>query len=289
MADRKWHPCIVLAEKVLFRFAFAVCVLFAVVLWFLALAGASIPFRSDGHLPVGVFITLLFLGLFGIGAASYVVFQSLTRADYVLTESERWLAERRNAGNPWIKRRKVITRWAVWIPTVSVVLACIFLDQTRAIGSHLFQPAAGRIIGYRVSIPLRWMVWFNAPELGRDDVWSFVTATRSTGTVRAARDYYRGRVPHFHMSEMAFYGARGAQLETNRHSPFGPDRMTFSYKSRFAGGDLVCSQYLPRHEHEADAREIACWTPKGDFSCSFSGYESDVSDFYQTLAAITVR
>ena len=118
------------------------------------------------------------------------------------------------------------------------------------------------------------------------DVWSFVSAIKSTGTLPAVRDYYRGRKPHFHMSEMVFYGAKGAQLETNHHSPFGNDNMIYSYRSTFAGGQLICSEYLSRYNHEKDAREIACWTPSGDFSCFFFGYESDVSDYYNTLQAI---
>lgn len=285
MADRRQNPWFVLIKKALFRAAFAGFVLLQVVLLGLIAAGISTLFPSDKFFVQDIRLALTFVALLLIGAGSYLVFQRMTRVDYVVAASERWLAERRQTNRRWIKWRRKLKRWAVWIPALSVVLACTFLDQTRAVASHLFQPRAGRIIGYRVSIPMSWTVWFGQPYLRADQTWSFVTSMKSTGTLPAVRDYYLGRAPHFHMSEMAFYGAKGEQLKTNRHSPFGYDRTISSWESTFAGGLLTCSEYFSNYKREIGSREIACWTPNGDFSCFFSGYEPDVDEFYQTLQA----
>ena len=85
---------------------------------------------------------------------------------------------------------------------------------------------------------------------------------------------------------MAFYGASGEQVEIDRHSPFGYDTMLSSKTSGFRSGTITSSDYGPRYQDEGSYREIACSTPKGDFSCFFGGNEKDVQQFYQTLQAV---
>jgi len=253
----------------------------------LLIAGTSSLFGPGNFVVQGILGILFFSGSFAIGAGSYLVFQRMTRVEYILTESEKWLAERHDADPRCTKRRKRLRRWAAWIPAVSVLLAVLFLDQTWAIASHLFHPGSGNLIGYRVSVPLNWTVDFGMPHLTKDQTWSLVSAKRIRGTLRAVRDVYSRRKPGLVISEMAFYGASGKQVETNRHSPFGNyDTWMSSRTSIFGKETITCSDYAPHYEHVNGFREISCLTPKGDFSCFFSGDETDVSQFYRTLQSV---
>lgn len=288
MAEPKPNPLFTLIKKVLFRVAFGGFILLQLLLLALLIAGTSSLFGPDNFFVQGILAILLFSGLFAIGAGSYLVFERMTRVEYILTESERWLAERHDGDPRRTKRRKQLRRWAVWIPAVSVLLAVLFLDQTWAIASHLFHPGAGRLIGYRISVPLNWTVGFGMPYLTKDQTWSFVSTQRIRGALGAAEDAYLGRKPGLVISEMAFYGASGRQVETNRHSPFGNyDILITSRTSTFGKETITCSDYAPHYEHENAFREISCLTPKGDFSCFFSGDETDVPQFYRTLQSVT--
>lgn len=288
MAEQNPNPLFTLIKKVLFRVAFGGFIVLQLLLLALLIAVTSSLFRSENFIVQGILAILLFSGPFAIGAGSYLVFQRMTRAEYILAESERWLAERHAADSGRSKRRKRLRRWAVWLPAVSVLLAVLFLDQTWAIASHLFHPGSGKLIGYRISVPLNWTVGFGMPHLTRDQTWSFVSAQRIRGALGAGRDVYLGRKPSLVISEMAFYGASGRQVETNRHSPFGNyDTLISSRTSTFGKETITCSDYAPHYEHVNGFREISCLTPKGDFSCFFSGDETDVPQFYRTLQSVT--
>jgi hypothetical protein len=288
VANQKATPFLRLLKQVLFRVAFGGFIIVQlVVLWFLLWVASEIV-PDPNYFLQGALLVLFFAGPFLIGAFSYLVFQRLTRVEYVLSESERWLAERHGVDPRRIKWRTRLRRWAVWIPAVSVLLAALYLDQTWAIASHLFHPGSGRLIGYRVSIPLGWTVDFGMPYVTKDQSWSFVTSKRINGSMRAGLDAYLGRRSRLAISEMAFYGASGRQMETNQHSPFGKyDTQSASRTSAFGKGTITCSDYTPQYDHETSFREISCFTPTGDFSCFFSGDEKDVSQFYQTLHSTT--
>jgi hypothetical protein len=131
-----------LIKEILFRFAFGVCIVVQLVLWALLAAGISALFRSDSSLVMGLVIFMLLLGPFLIGAANYYLYHRIIREEYICTEAEKWLAKRRVGDNRWGKGRNFVKRWAVWIPTVTAILICTFLDYTWAVTSHLFYPVA---------------------------------------------------------------------------------------------------------------------------------------------------
>ena len=283
VADR----LLALIKKVVFRAAFAGFIVVEFVAFVLLLWAVSGIIPDPNYFLLGILIALILSGPFLIGACSYLVFKQMTRVEYILTESERWLAERHDRNPRRIKRRKLLRRWAVWIPAVSVFLAVLFLDQTWAIASHLFHPGSGRLIGYRVSVPLNWTVDLGVPYLTKDQTWSLVSAKKISGALRAGWEVYLGRKPGLVISEMAFYGASGMQVETNRHSPFGNyDALISSRTSTFGKGTITCSDYASPYERVSGFREISCFTPKGDFSCFFSGDETDVPQFYRTLQSV---
>lgn len=191
-------------KKALFRIAFAGIILAELVLYGLLIAALSSLFPQSNSLSLHIIFGLSFVGLLLIGAGSHLLFQRLTRVEYILAESERWLAEQQKKNSHWIKRRKLLKRCAIWIPIVTVVLACMFLDATFALTSHLLHPRPVKIIGYRVSIPLNWTIGFSAPYENESDTWSFVTANRTNGMLRAGLDFYSGRQSHLTIAEIAF-------------------------------------------------------------------------------------
>jgi hypothetical protein len=265
---------------------FAGYILIQILLWAALLAFVSE--YGPTSWPPNVILSLLLMPLLLIGAGSYLVFQGVTRVESVRLEAEKWLAERtRTPTSSYPKWRTMVERCSVWAPTLIVVLACLFLDGTWALATHLFHRGSGKLIGYRVSIPLNWMVGFDAPYRSEAQTWSYVTASKTTGMLRAGLDVYLGHKPSLSISEMAFYGVSGDQLEVTRDSPFLRDEMISSQTSGFGRGTITCSDYAPSYDHESRFREIACATPKGDFFCFFLGNEKDVQQFYQTLQAIS--
>ncbi len=228
---------------------------------------------------------VFFVGMLPIGAADYLLLQRFTRAAYVANESQRWLMQRHE-----VHRRKLTSRnfkqYAVWVPTIVVVLVCLFMDPAWALASHLFHPGSSRLIGYRVSIPLDWTVEYSWLCCEPGQSWSYATATKRTRSLLPALELLSGREPHYFASSMAFYGAAGDQTQTTRR-PFVRNQLVSTWNASLDGDPLTCSEYSPSNNRFGPGyREISCLTPKGDFTCYFDGYEPDLKQFYATLQAI---
>ena len=270
-----------LIKEVLFRFAFGVCILIQIVLWFLLLGGISALFSSDRYFLQGVIVLLVFSGLFPIGAANYFLYHRIIREEYICAEAEKWLAERRAGDNPWIKRRKILKRWAVWIPTVTAILVCTFLDYTWAFASHLFYPGSGRLIGYEVSIPLTWTFQYGDLGTTANGAHSYVVASRFRGLWKAGSGLYIGRKPFFSASTMNFYSTPDRNpLATKPTTPILAER-----NISIGQGTIVCREEVPPR-CITSARYINCSTPTGDFSGHFDGSDGDASEFYRIVESV---
>ena len=207
----------------------------------------------------------------------------MTREDYVRTESEKWLAERRHPNPPHLKRRKTRKKWALWIPTVIVVLICVFIDQTLPFASHMLHPRSGRLAGYQVSIPLTWTVTYSTYR-HQGDERSTLVAERYRGLLPAASDLYVGRRPSFSISTMNFGSTPAgdpfaskpyASIISARTAPFGEHSITCWEESPAAW--MIAERY------------IQCSTSTGDFAGTFSGNNQDVSEFYRILESTKRR
>ena len=251
-------------HRTLFRVAFAGLIVIQVVL-----LGAFSAFVS-AYWPSHVLIALAFAGLPLIGAENYFLFQHLTRAKSVAVEAEKWLARRRR-GTPTHrpKRRKIVNRFAPWIPALVAVGMCSFLGETFAVASHLFRSRPGNVLRYRVSIPLTWIVTQSEPDVNGNHAWSAVTAMRLRDVVRAGLDGYLRRSPVPFFSEMAFYGSPNGDPLNAR----APDGIVSTWASPLAGSTVTCWEYLPQYRGAlVDGRRfIRCSTPRGDFFCWFRG------------------
>jgi hypothetical protein len=252
-----------------------VCILVQVVLFALLLGLIS------HYWPSEVLIVVFFIGLFAIGAGSYKEFQWLTRVEAVRLEAERWLAERRHPNPHWLKRRKTIKRWLLWVPSVTVVLVCLFFDGMWAFTSHLLHPGRGRLIGYEVSIPLNWTIIYSDIDANRKGDPSIVVAARYRGLLRAGSGLYVGQRPPFSVSTMNFRSTPGGDPLAIR-----PATTIISERTMpFAKDTIVCREGAPPR-WMISPRYISCSTSTGDFSGSFNGGDEDASEFYRTLEAI---
>ena len=269
-----------LIKEVLFRIAFGLCVVIQIVLWFFMVGGMLWLFHSNRRFVEGIFLTSVFAGLFPIGAANYFLFHRIIREEYIPTEAEKWLAERRRTNTQWIKRRKTLKRWALWIPSVSVILILASLDYTWAFASHLLHPGRGKLIGYEVSIPLTWTIQYSDLGATGNGEHDTVVAGQFRGLWKAGSGLYVGRRP-FSASMMNFRSnATGDPLATRPATTIISER-TLSFGQR----TIVCREEVPPR-WMTSARYISCSTPTGDFSGHFNGSDRDALEFYRTVESV---
>lgn len=271
-----------LARKITFRLAFAGFIVFELVIWFFLLAGVSKLFSEDNFVVGGILASLVFIGVFAIGALSYFIFQRITRVEYILSESEKWLALR-GQNSRRIRRRKIVHRWALWIPTFTVVLLCVFMDYTWAFTSHLFHPGSGRLTGYDVSIPFTWSVPYSDVRR-RDGTFSIVVAERYRGLIKAGSGLYLSGRPPFSVSSMSFRSISGGdELATKPRS-----KVISVHTVGFASDDVTCWEEVPPR-WTTSRRYIDCSTRAGNFSAHFIGVDEDVAEFYRVLRSAKRR
>ncbi|MBZ5525353.1 MAG: hypothetical protein LAP21_24260 [Acidobacteriia bacterium] len=104
-------------------------------------------------LPIAIAVLLMA----GIAMGVFLFARRKARRGIEL-EAARWLAERQPGADPGERRwRNRGIRWASWIPSLTVAVVFLFLPETWGISTHLSQPWAGKLAGYRVSAPLTWI------------------------------------------------------------------------------------------------------------------------------------
>lgn len=160
--------------------------------------------------------------------------------------------------HPWVKHRRFLKRWALWNPTVTVILIYTFLDYTWAFASHLFYPGNGRLIGCEVSIPLTWTIRYGNLGSTANGGHDLVVASRFRGLWKAGSGLYIGRRP-FSASTMNFYSTpHGNPVATSPATTILSER-TFP----FGQATILCREEVPSM---TSARYINCSTATGDFS-----------------------
>ena len=269
--------------RALFRAVFAVLILIQILLvillvgLLLSVASVYWPTQEGTSLTLLLFLTPMFV----LGFGNYFLYQRLTRAENVGLHAEKWLVERRNSNSGQMNRRKAITRWAVWVPTVTVVLVCATFDEEWAFASDLLHPRSGRLIGYEVSIPLTWTVNLADKYEDAGNVHSTIAAVRYRGLLKAGSGLYVGRRPPFSISTMNFcnvpagdpLAAKGAsEILSTSTLPFGKSSVT-------------CWEEVPPRWMTME-RSVHCSTPTGDFSANLRGNNEDEADFSRVIHSI---
>jgi len=287
VAERKRNPWFVLIEKMLFRVAFAgfMVVEFAVFVLLLWALSKIIP--EPNYFLLGTLIVLILSGPFLIGACSYLVFQRMTQVEYVLSESERWLAERHETDPRRIERRKRLRRWAVWVPTVSVLLFCLFLDQTWPPVSHLLHPGYGRLGTYRVSMPLDWTVIFSEPDPEGRRSRSYVYANRWKGMLTSGINEFIGRKPSMTSSSLGCYRSLSDEFDTFS-SAGEQDHLVATRRFSLGNVAVTCEEFVSRDPKAAnESHTISCVTAEHDFYCTLDGGDkNEGAEFYDMVQQI---
>ena len=274
-----------LCGKVLFRVAFAGFIVLQLVVFVLLLWGISHFLPEDNDFVTAVGFVLILTSPFLVGAGNYLIFQRMTRLQYVLAESERWLAARGKLDASDIRRRYRVRRWLIWTPALSVLLFCLFLDETWPPTSHLLHPRSGKLIGYQVPIPFRWTVIFNEPDDGRNDR-SYFYLNRWGGTLRAGIDPFIGRRPSMTASSLGCSSSSSQGFEVYSTTT-SPDQLIGTRTYTLAGVPLNCAEFLSKDQWTGEESHIiSCLNVTRDFSCYFSGKQEDVADVYRMMQGI---
>ena len=273
------------AGKIVFRLAFMGLILVQFVAVILLLWGLSEVISGDNYFEAGILAALLLLSPFLIGANSYFLFQRFTRVQYVLAESGRWLAERRKFGVHQIRTRNRIRHWVLWIPALSVLLCCLFLDETWPPASHLFYPAAGRLVGYNVSLPLTWAIGFREPCSNSHSCLSGVLAFRSRRVFRDSLEFLFGGRPLVSVSWITF---KANPPRDKVSSPWRPEGQLPMGRRSFPIGDTLigCEEFAAKPDQEKEQLDIRCTTARDDLSCTFVGDRNDAATFYGVVERI---
>ena len=158
---------------------------------------------------------------------------------------------------------------------------CTFLDYTWAFASHLFYPGSGRLVGYEVSIPLKWTIQYGYLGSTANGAHDTVVASRFRGLWKAGSGLYIGRRPFFSASTMNFYSTPYRNpLATKPTAPILSER-----NISIGQNAIVCREEVPPR-WMTSARYINCSTPTGDFSGHFDGTDGDALEFYRTVESI---
>jgi hypothetical protein len=287
VAEQKPNPLLRLLNQALFRIAFGgfivvQCVLFALLLW-----AVSEIVPEPNYFLLGILLVLVFAGPFLIGAFSYLVFRRITREEYLRAEADRWLAERHDANPSRIERLKRLRRWAVWIPALSVLLFCLFLDQTWPPLTHLLHPNYGRLGAYRVPLSLDWTVIFSEPDPGGRLDRSYVYANRWRGMLRSGIDEFVGRKPSMTSSSLSCVSSRSDEFNASSSSA-DHGRLVATRTYSTGNVPLTCEEFVSQDPGTAgESRVISCVTPKHDFYCTlYRGGEEEDSELYRMVQRI---
>src|SRR5262245_25521912 len=163
----------------------------------------------------------------------------------------------------------------------------MFLPETWGVLSHLARPRAGRLVGYRVSIPPTWVVQF-ARESHNGE---------SSATGLAGRGWAFGGEPHVH-SELPL-GSWSVWTEPFRRTDLSPyadfidkDRQIIATRAfRIGDEQLNCDEYVPgwikRDHFAADAtRVFIICKSAGRLRATLVGKRIFVPEFYKMVGVI---
>jgi hypothetical protein len=284
VAQRTCNPWFALIENILFRIAFGALILAQFIVFALVVTGITFLFPSYSAFSQRILLGLVLAGPFLIGVSSYLIFQRLTHIGYVLSESKKWLAERHHPNQHRVKTFRIIKKWAVWIPTIAVIVICIFFDEAWALTSHVLHPGRGRLIGYEVSIPLEWTIQYSDLGASGNDTHDFLITARFRGLWKAANGLYTGRRPPFEASTMDFRTAAAGDPRATKPAT----AVISEHTLLFGNGTILCREETPPH-WMTEKRYIYCFTANGDFSANFSGSDEDAADFYRTVQSVKPR
>lgn len=190
--------------------------------WYLFYLNSYVP--SDTIIFSVIVVNLVFFIVF-------LLYRYKTRERWITEEADKYLAKRmRERAVPIIANRRRMCRRLLWVPSVLVSIAFMFVPETVGITSHLFSNRTAALDKYRVQTPISWIIGY-----AQDDYLWAITAP-GIGRIGFQR-YWRNEVP---VSEMGFYPVPHPEAQFDKNVPL--DNATILAKHSFGLGkeSLTC-------------------------------------------------
>jgi hypothetical protein len=244
---------------------------------------------SSSPLPesvaLGISVLVFFAALCGIGIGLFFYFRNVVRRTFRI-ESRRWLAERQSGTDPSaIRWRNRCIRCALCIPSAVVLLVFLFLPEAWGMLSHVRNPRAGVLGGYRIPIPNTWIVLYHgeAAEQGED----YVRGLAGRGMGIDLQSYLAGDLP---LSTWTIGIARPSRSHDSTYTRWTPNDSEIIGHRVFTIGDenVTCLEYWPayleRPAHVEDSKRafVEC-SGSQRLAASFVGKRTHMSAFYRML------
>lgn len=197
----------------------------------------------------------------------------------VTLESQRWLAERQLYPDASERLRHDRTvRWALCIPSLTVLFVFLYLPQVWGLVSRAANPHAGDLKGYTVTVPRTW------PVLGSSG--KAVSGLALTSIASGLNRYRHFDIP------LSFWYVHLPTEPVNDWTPY-QKRAELARRTFALGNEtLTCIEMgkPPELHYSFPARsryaEIKC-VSTGPFRASFFGEREHVDAFYHMLSTVT--
>ena len=204
----------------------------------------------------------------------------------VKADAAQWLADRRcgiSQGERVWRRRGI--SGALWIPVLLALSVFLFLPETWGILSHLGHQPSSRLSGYRVTIPVTWIVLYRNEE---SDGRSWVNGIAGRGIGLGGNPLRFDALTSWQVSTSSV-----GQSETSDYDRWPPkENDIFSRRAIAVGNEnLECVDYWPSYDWgpaRSEAATIAYVRCSGRtrLSASFDGRRDHLPEFYRMLNGI---
>jgi len=265
-------------KKAIWLLAFVLAYIFAFrafeYFWYLFYLNSYVP--SDTIIFNAIVVNLIFFIVF-------LLYRYKTRERRISEEADKYLAKRmRERAVPITANRRRMCRRLLWVPSVLVSIAFMFVPETVGIASHLFSNRTAFLDKYRVQTPISWIIGFT-----QDDYLWAITAP-GIGRIGFQR-YWRNEVP---VSEMGFYPVPHPEAQFDKNVPL--DNATILAKHSFGLGkeSLTCwdlihhNRFVGSSPTDPSIADIRCSSDSEHFYAYFVGWRGDLPGFYRTLQSI---
>jgi hypothetical protein len=205
----------------------------------------------------------------------------------VQADAAQWLADRRaglsQRDRAW--RRQGI-RFALFVPALIALSFFLFLPETWGMLSHLSKQPSSYLSGYRVTIPVTWIVLYQDEE---SDGRSWVNGLAGRGIGLGGNPLRFDSLSSWQVSTISV-----GQSETSDYDRWPPKESDVLSRRAIAIGDesLECVDYWPSYDwgparsEAATAAHVQC-SGSTRLRASFDGRRDQLPEFYRMLNGIT--
>ncbi len=201
-------------------------------------------------------------------------------------EAERWLAERQSRPSERKWRSRSIC-FALCMPFTIVLLIFLFVPETWGLISHIAYPHADDLPGYRVKIPVRWIILSGTGEQSNGS--SRVSGIAGKGIGLGGNPLRHDSLLAWQIGTKSFDRSEGTDYDRWLHR----EGDILSRSVIVVGNEsLVCLDYWPSYDGgppRSVAATIANVTCGGStrLVASFYGKRNQLPAFYRMLSEIT--